>query len=97
MPLCKSCGDSTLGMKPCEYCKENFCIAHLLPEVHGCEIECRNAARRDAESAAIAQHKARKHVGNDEARQALAKKIADGEAARRKKGPNQQQQQRKRK
>lgn len=90
MAPCKVCGDSTLGMKPCEYCKDSFCITHLLPEVHGCELECRNAARRNAESAAIAQHQARKHLGNDDARNALAKKIAEGEAARRKKPSNKQ-------
>lgn len=87
MPNCKICSQSALGIPPCQFCKEQYCVSHLLPEVHGCGVECKNAARRDAENAAIEQRRARKHLGNDAAREALAKRLAAGEAERRKKGP----------
>lgn len=59
----------------------------MLPEVHGCEIEARNAAHREAHEAARAQRQARKYIGHEEARNALRKRIEEGEAARRKKQP----------
>lgn len=85
MQKCKICGESTLCFSPCDYCKTFFCASHMLPEVHGCGIEARNAAHRDAHAAARAQIQARKYIGHDDTRIALKKRIEEGEAARRKK------------
>lgn len=88
MPKCKSCGAPTLCFPPCEFCQDYFCSSHMLPEVHGCDLACKNAARANAFAAAREQHQARKHVGNDAALDALHKRLEEGEAARRKKGNN---------
>lgn len=86
MVLCKICSAVVLSVyPPCEFCKESFCMTHLQPEVHGCDMACRNDQRRKAEEAAIAQRKARQHVGNDAAHEALKKRIEAGEESRKKK------------
>lgn len=71
----------------CEFCDKRFCTSHMLPEVHGCGDACKNSAQRQATADAAEQRKARRHIGNDDAKKRLDKRIADGEAARRKKPP----------
>lgn len=59
----------------------------MLPEVHGCGDECKNAARQQACMDASAQRRARRHLGCEDAKKRLDKILADNEMARRKKQP----------
>lgn len=80
------CKEMVLAVLPCcEYCEGRFCTKHLLPEVHGCGVDARVEAKRQATNDAIAQRKARKNIGNDEAKKKLQKRIQQGEADRQKK------------
>lgn len=82
----KGCANMALTALPkCEYCHVRFCTAHMLPERHGCGDACKNASQRQATADAAAQRQARKHIGNDDAKKRLDKKLEAGEAARRKK------------
>lgn len=69
----------------CEFCNEKYCTSHLLPEKHGCRDACKNASQRQATADAAAQRRALRHAGNDDAKKRLDKKLAENEAARRKK------------
>ncbi|KPA85393.1 hypothetical protein ABB37_01705 [Leptomonas pyrrhocoris] len=83
---CKGCANRALVALPkCDFCSHRFCAAHLLPERHGCGDACKNASQRQATADAAAQRQSRKHIGNDDAKKRLDKKLEAGEAARRKK------------
>ncbi|XQJ28355.1 AN1-like Zinc finger containing protein, putative [Leishmania guyanensis] len=82
----KGCPSVALVVLPkCEYCEQRYCTSHMLPERHGCGDACKNAARRQATADAAAQRRARRHLGNEDAKKRLDKKLEASEAARRKK------------
>ncbi|KAG5499852.1 hypothetical protein GH5_03988 [Leishmania sp. Ghana 2012 LV757] len=82
----KGCSNMALVALPkCEHCNQRYCTSHLLPERHGCGDACKNAAQRQATADAAAQRQARRHLGNEDAKRRLDKKLEANEAARRKK------------
>lgn len=82
----KGCSNmALLALPKCEHCDQRFCTSHMLPERHGCGDACKNAAHRQATADAAAQRQARRHIGNDDAKKRLDKRLEAGEAARRKK------------
>lgn len=84
-PGCKNM--ALLALPSCDFCQKRHCTAHMFPEVHGCGDACKNSAQRQATADAAAQRKARKHVGQDDAKKRLDKRLEEGEAQRRKKAP----------
>ncbi|KAK7200945.1 AN1-like Zinc finger containing protein [Novymonas esmeraldas] len=82
----QGCSNMALVVLPkCEHCEHRYCTTHMLPERHGCGDACKNAAQRQATLDAAAQRRARRHLGNEDAKMRLDKKLEAGEAARRKK------------
>ncbi|GET90038.1 AN1-like zinc finger, putative [Leishmania tarentolae] len=80
------CSSMALVVLPkCEHCEQRYCTSHMLPERHGCGDACKNAAQRQATADAAAQRRARRHLGNEDAKKRLDKKLEANEAARRKK------------
>ncbi|CCW62359.1 unnamed protein product [Phytomonas sp. EM1] len=76
-----------LVLPVCDFCQKRYCTTHILPEVHGCGDACRKAAQQRAAEAAAQQKKNLRLLGNQEARQRLAKRLEENEAARRKRLP----------
>ena len=70
------CTDDVMpGLVPaCEFCKKKMCISHQVPFSHGCRDAARNAGKMAATRDAIAQHEARKGLGQEDLRAKLAKK-----------------------
>lgn len=84
-PGCKKI--ALIVLPKCEYCDARFCTTHMLPEVHGCGDACKNFCQRQATADAANQRRARRHLGHEDAKKRLDKKLADNEAARRKRQP----------
>lgn len=62
------------AMPPCQFCSKPFCIAHRMPESHGCADAARNKAHMDNTVAANAKREEVRKLGRGDAEDKLAKK-----------------------
>ena len=72
----------------CSFCKGRFCMAHGIPEVHGCEAAAKRQARQDACSSSAAGSKPKKALNpakRAHLQRTLGKKIDEASCGRRSK------------
>uniref|UniRef100_A0A7S1MA18 AN1-type domain-containing protein n=1 Tax=Neobodo designis TaxID=312471 RepID=A0A7S1MA18_NEODS len=62
------------AMPACDHCKKPHCIAHRMPEKHGCGTAAHNQAQMDNTKNAAARREEAKNASNADARAKLQKK-----------------------
>jgi predicted nucleic acid binding AN1-type Zn finger protein len=73
------------AMPACDYCKQPHCIAHRMPESHGCGDAAKNKAHMDNAKAADAKRREVKELGSADARAKLQARRDDLAKERQKK------------
>jgi predicted nucleic acid binding AN1-type Zn finger protein len=62
------------AMPACSHCQKPHCIAHRMPEKHGCRTAAQNQAQLDNTKAAAQRREDAKNASNADARAKLQKK-----------------------
>lgn len=83
-PACKNMYMTGL-VAPCEYCKREHCVSHIVPETHGCRDAAKNAAKMFVTRDAHEVREQKKANSTQDARAKLEAKKKELAAARQKK------------